>query len=145
MNKILFSSEKEDWETPKELFKKLNEKYNFNVDLCANDKNNLCEEYYTKENSCFKNKEKLKDKRIYCNPPYGRKIKHFIKYCYEIKDQNEIIVMLIPARTDTIWFHNYIYKKSEIIFIKGRLRFSNSKNTAPFPSMIVIYNKEVKK
>lgn len=57
-------------------------------------------------------------------------------------ESNTTVVMLLPARTDTKWFHEYIYKKAEIIFIKGRLRFGNSKNSAPFPSMIVIFRKE---
>lgn len=77
---------------------------------------------------------------VFCNPPYGKNIKEWVKKCYEESVKNKItVVMLIPARTDTAYFHNYIYGKAEIRFIKGRLKFGDSKNAAPFPSMIVIF------
>jgi len=74
------------------------------------------------------------------SPPYGRQIKYWVKKAYEESQKdNTNIVMLIPARTDTIYFHEYIYHKAEIRFIKGRLKFGNAKNSAPFPSMVVIF------
>lgn len=79
---------------------------------------------------------------VFCNPPYGRELKYWVsKALSEANDQSTIVVMLIPARTDTLWFHNYIYQKptAEVRFIKGRLKFGGSKNSAPFPSMIVIF------
>ena len=79
---------------------------------------------------------------VFCNPPYGKEQKKWIEKCYnENKNNNITIVMLLPARTDTIAFHKYIYNKAEIRFIKGRLKFGNSKNSAPFPSMIVIFKR----
>ena len=72
----------------------------------------------------------------WCNPPYGRKIGEWVK---KASKSNATVVMLLPARTDTKWFHEYIYGKAEIRFIKGRLKFGNSKNSAPFPSMVVIF------
>lgn len=79
---------------------------------------------------------------VYCNPPYGRELPKWVKKCHdEAMLNNATVVMLIPSRTDTAWFHNYIYGKAEIRFIKGRLRFGNSKNSAPFPSMIVIFRR----
>lgn len=78
--------------------------------------------------------------RVWCNPPYGRKIGKWVKKAYdEYKQNGTTVVMLLPARTDTRWFHDYIYGVAEIIFIKGRLRFSGAKANAPFPSMVVIY------
>ena len=75
------------------------------------------------------------------NPPYGREIYHWVRHAYKrSKINNQITVALLPARTDTKWFHNYILDKTEIRFLKGRLKFSNSKNSAPFPSMIVVFN-----
>lgn len=133
MNKILFSSKKEDWETPQDLFNKLNEEFNFTIDVASDENNFKCKRHYTeKENGLIQNWDK---EVVWCNPPYGRKIGEWVK---KASESNAKVVMLLPARTDTIWFHKYIYKKAEIRFIKGRLKFGNSKNSAPFPSMIVI-------
>ena len=81
--------------------------------------------------------------RVFCNPPYGRKeTAEWVKKCYEeSRKENTLVVMLIPSRTDTKYFHKYIYPNAEIRFIKGRLKFGNSANSAPFPSMIVIFKK----
>lgn len=78
---------------------------------------------------------------VFCNPPYGRKETGiWVKKCYEESlKSNTKVVMLIPSRTDTKWFHEYIYGKAEIRFIKGRLKFNDGKESAPFPSMIVIF------
>ena len=79
---------------------------------------------------------------VFVNPPYGREIVKWVEKSYlESQKENTLVVMLIPARTDTRWFHDFIYHKAEIRFIKGRLRFGNSNNNAPFPSMIVIFRK----
>lgn len=76
--------------------------------------------------------------RVYCNPPYGRELPKWVKKCYE-ESSHATIVMLIPARTDTSYFHDYIYHKAEIRFIRGRLKFNDGKLGAPFPSMVVIF------
>ena len=77
---------------------------------------------------------------VFCNPPYGREISKWVKYSYEqSKKDKTTVVMLIPARTDTRYFHEYIYHKAEIRFIKGRLKFGDATQSAPFPSMVVIY------
>ena len=77
--------------------------------------------------------------RVWCNPPYSKIDKWVEKAYRETRKDNTLVVMLLPSRTDTRYFHNYIYQRSEIRFIKGRLRFNESKNSAPFPSMIVIF------
>lgn len=76
---------------------------------------------------------------VFCNPPYGRELPKWVKKCYEESLKGSLVVMLIPSRTDTRWFHDYIYGKAEIRFIKGRLKFNDGKRAASFPSMIVIY------
>lgn len=81
---------------------------------------------------------------VFCNPPYGRELPKWVKKCYE-ESQHADVVMLIPARTDTRWFHDYIYGKAEIRFVKGRLKFNDGKRPAPFPSMIVIYERQMDK
>ena len=78
--------------------------------------------------------------RVFCNPPYN-KLKDWIKKAYEEKDNAECIVLLIPARTDTAAFHEYIYHQAEVRFIQGRLKFGDATGSAPFPSMIVVYRK----
>lgn len=78
---------------------------------------------------------------MFCNPPYGREIKDWVRKCYEeSKKPNTVVVMLIPARTDTAYFHEYIYKRAEVRFIRGRLKFGDAKNSAPFPSMVVVFS-----
>lgn len=138
-NRIMFSSKKEDWETPQDFFDKLNEEFKFTLDPCATTENAKCEQFYTKEQDGL-----LQDwggEIVFCNPPYGRKsTADWIRKCAEeSKKPGTTVVMLIFARTDTIAFHEYIYKKAEIRFIKGRLKFGNSKDSAPFPSMVVVF------
>ena len=80
---------------------------------------------------------------VFCNPPYGREIGKWVEKAYRTnKESGDLVVMLLPARTDTKWFHDFIYHKAEIRFIKGRLKFGGSKNSAPFPSMVVIYRQK---
>ena len=138
---VMFSSSKDDWSTPQDFFDKLDSKYNFTLDPCANDANHKCKKYYTKnDNGLSRN---WGGERCFVNPPYGKEIGKWVKKCYEeSKRDNTLVVMLIPARTDTRYFHDYIYGKAEIQFIKGRLKFGNGTSPAPFPSMVVIYGKE---
>ena len=141
INKGLFTSNTSEWETPQEFFDELNNEFCFTLDPCSTDENAKCVKHYTKEQNGL-----LQDWRgetVFCNPPYGREMQKWIKKCYEHYIRGGTAVMLIPARTDTKAFHDYIYGKAEIRFIRGRLRFGNSKNSAPFPSMIVIYKKGV--
>ena len=139
----MFSSKSGEWETPKDFFKKLDNEFHFTLDAAATDKNAKCKKYYTKsDNGLLKS---WKGEVVFCNPPYGREIKDWVMKAFAEKDKAEKIVMLLPARTDTRWFHNYIYNKaSEVRFIKGRLKFGDSENSAPFPSMVVVYSKRSK-
>lgn len=134
MQDILFSSDSMEWETPQWLFDELNEEFHFDLDPCSTHENAKCRDHYTKEEDGL-----IQDwtgRRVFCNPPYGHEIGKWVKKAYESKC---LTVMLIPARTDTRWFHQYIYIYAEIRFIKGRIRFSNARYNAPFPSMIVIF------
>lgn len=145
---LMFSSETDNWATPQDFFDKLNEKYNFNLDPCADEKNHKCNNFFTKEKNWLKQSWSLEywiQSKVFCNPPYWRVLKDWVaKASAEIKqDYCDLIVMLIPARTDTRYFHEYIYNKEniEIEFLKWRLKFWDSKNSAPFPSMLVIFKK----
>lgn len=143
INKGLMSNNSNEWATPQYLFDKLNSEFHFTLDPCSTAKNHKCNKYYTKEdNGLLQN---WNNETVFVNPPYGKDIKQWVKKCYEEhRDHNITIVMLIPARTDTTYFHEYIYKKChEIRFLKGRVKFvsenGNIQNSAPFPSMVVIY------
>ena len=134
---VMFSSKNNDWSTPQDFFDNLNQEFNFTLDPCADIYNHKCEKYYTEEDDGLS--KSWEGEIVFCNPPYSD-CALWIEKCYnEAQKPNTTIVALIPARTDTRYFHKYIYNKAEIRFIKGRLKFGNSKNSAPFPSMIVIY------
>lgn len=137
MNDVLFSSKSVVWETPQDLFDKLNAEFHFDLDVCALPENAKCEKYYTPEDDGLLQPW---NGVCWCNPPYGRTIGKWVQKAYETFAGGGTVVMLLPARTDTKWFHEYIYNKAEIRFIKGRLKFGNSKNAAPFPSMIVVFD-----
>ena len=138
--KALMTSGRDDWETPDDLFDELNKEFNFFVDICASDDNKKCDHFIDKETdslsipswgSC--------PGPIWCNPPYGRDIGLWVERCYQESQRGNTVVLLIPARTDTKWFHEFVYNKAEIRFIKGRLTFKGAKHNAPFPSMIVVF------
>ena len=137
----MFSSKKNDWTTPQNFYNKLNAEFHFTLDPCADETNHKCVKYYTKEENGLLHS--WEGETVFCNPPYGREIAKWVKKCYcESKKANTTVVCLIPARTDTEYFHDFIYNKAEIRFIRGRLKFGNSQNSAPFPSMIVIFKGE---
>jgi len=136
--KVIFSSKTDQWSTPQAFYDSLNSEFDFTLDPCADELNHKCEKYFTKEEDGLK--QDWEGETVFCNPPYGREIKYWVRKCFEegLKP-NTTVVMLIPARTDTIYFHEYIYNIAEIRFLRGRLRFGDCKNSAPFPSMIVIF------
>lgn len=136
---LMFSSETDLWATPQDFFDELDKEFHFTLDPCATPENAKCKKYYTVKEDGLK--QDWQGETVFCNPPYGKAIKNWVKKCYEeSRKPNTTVVMLIPARTDTTYFHEYIYKKAkEIRFVKGRLKFGCSKNSAPFPSMVVIF------
>lgn len=144
MDKIHFSSGKDDWSTPKELFDALNSEFGFTLDPCADSNNHKCAKYYTKEQDGLK--QSWAGETVFCNPPYskrGRQAK-WIEKCYTEAEKNKIVVVaLLPARTDTKAFHGYVLGKAEIRFVKGRINFEVCKGErggrAPFPNMIVVF------
>lgn len=136
---VMFSSKSDDWTTPQGFFDELNKEFSFTLDPCATSENTKCSKYYTiKEDGL---RQDWQGETVFCNPPYGRAIRNWVKKCYEESKKPETtVVMLIPARTDTSYFHDFIYQKArEIRFVRGRLKFGNAKNSAPFPSMVVVF------
>lgn len=150
MDKVLLSSKNMNWCTPQEFFDSLDAEFHFVLDAAATTKSAKCKRYFTPETDAL-NQSWDCGGAVFCNPPYGRSLKKWIQKAYVESQSGQTIVLLIPARTDTTAFHDYIYGKAEIRFIRGRLTFTDEDGNsqtdakgrpmpAPFPSMVVIYN-----
>jgi phage N-6-adenine-methyltransferase len=139
INDSWFTSNTDDWGTPQALFDELNTEFGFTVDVCANENNFKVANYFDVEKDGL---AQPWEGVVWCNPPYGRRMKLWIAKAYEAWQQGATVVCLIPARTDTVWWHSYAAKASEIRFIKGRLKYEQNRipgDNAPFPSAIVIF------
>ena len=136
ISNALFTSTTDLWETPQEFFNQLDSEFHFDLDVCALPENAKCARYYTPDqNGLIQPWKGI----VWCNPPYGRNIGNWVKTGYLASLNGAVVVMLLPARTDTRWFHDFVYGKAEIRFVRRRLKFGGSKNSAPFPSMVVIF------
>ena len=136
---IIWSSKKMDYETPQPLFNDLDKEFGFTIDVCADEHNHKCERYYTKEQDGLR--QDWTGEIVFCNPPYGKGLRKWVEKCFRevYAGGCKNAILLIPARTDTKWFHDFIYHKAEVRFLKGRLRFGGTNANAPFPSMVVIF------
>lgn len=135
INAGLFTSNTDLWATPQDFFDDLNVEFQFELDVCALPENAKCDKYFTPEMDGL-NQEW--EGVCWMNPPYGREISKWVKKAYESSLNGATVVCLLPSRTDTKWFQDYCMK-GELRFIRGRLKFGNSKNSAPFPSVIVVF------
>lgn len=145
--KTLMSSKDQTWETPNSFFNEINKEFNFTLDPCCSKDTAKCKKFYTeKEDGLIQD---WSNDVVFMNPPYGRDIKKWIKKAHDEFLKGATVVCLIPSRTDTQYWHNWIFplyykNKIEIRFLKGRLKFGNSLNSAPFPSALVIYKNQSK-
>lgn len=139
INKGMMSSNSDLWATPQDFFDKLNDEFHFDLDVCALPTNTKCGRYFAPEQDGL-----AREWRGTCwmNPPYGRQIIHWVRKAYESAQGGALVVGLLPARTCTKWFHEYIYGKAEIRFVRGRIKFGGGKNPAPFPSMVVVWRND---
>lgn len=166
INNGLFSSNNHEWETPDHIYESMDSKYHFTLDVCATDDNTKCDRYYTKEEDGLKGDW---DKFNWCNPPYGRELPKWIEKAYKETLRGNTTVVLMPARTDTKYFHEYIWDQAinswrpwieTVYMIKGRIKFKGTylreklgiggryygmeevsyNNSAPFPSMLVVFS-----
>ena len=146
MNRALLSSKKMDYCTPQDFFDVLNGEFHFVLDAAATEESAKCPAYYTPETDGLSSPWNIAGGAVCCNPPYGRESGKWVQKAYQEAKNGTTIVLLIPARTDTSYFHDYIYGKAEIRFVRGRLHFTDEDGRkyppAPFPSMVVVYNKE---
>ena len=137
--RVLFSSKTVEWSTPEGFYEELDKEYGFTLDPCADSENAKCARYYTKEDDGLS--KSWGGERVFCNPPYGRDIKHWVKKAYEESlKPDTLVVMLIPSRTDTVYWHDYVMRAREVAFVRGRLKFGGSPNPAPFPSAVVVFD-----
>lgn len=128
-NRKLFSSVDLNWQTPDNVYEELNKEFCFDYDPCPN------QPFTDGLNESW-------GKCNFVNPPYGREVGKWLKKGYEEWQKGKTVVFLIASRTDTKWWHEYVMKATEIRFIKGRLKFKGAKNSAPFPSAIIIFKGE---
>jgi len=138
-----------EWETPQELFDRLDAEFHFTLDPCATSENAKCSKFYTKADNGLI--QSWKEERVFMNCPYGQEIKDWAEKAYAethgyFGNRAEIVVGLLPARTDTQWFHDFVYGKAEIRFLRGRLKFEVDgvpQGSSTFPSMIVIWRRAI--
>jgi len=141
LNKSLFTSSKSDWETPDKLFDRLNNEFEFTIDVCASATNKKVDNYFSvRDNALVQEWTGI----CWMNPPYGKDIKLWVKKAYTASlDGETTVVCLLPCRTDTVWWHEFCMK-GEIRFCNKRLKFKNSNNMATFPSAIVVFGKQAR-
>lgn len=135
LNASLFSSKTDLWATPQDFFDEWDSKFGFTLDVCAIESNAKVPNYFTPE---LDGLEQDWTGICWMNPPYGRGIRDWVRKAYLSSLSGATVVCLVPARTDTSWWHDYCMK-GEVYFIRGRLKFGLSKSNAPFPSAVVVF------
>lgn len=139
ISKALLSSNNDDWETPPGLFAELDRIFHFTLDPCATATDAKCGRFYTREQDGLA--QNWRGETVFCNPPYSSDVQDkWVRKCWEEGQKPwTTVVALLPARTDTKRFHEYIAGWARIRFLRGRLKFVGAKDSAPFPSMVVVW------
>lgn len=138
LNRVVFSSARQDWATPQRFFDAIDDEFGFTLDACALPENAKCFRYYTPHDDAL---SQPWPGVVWMNPPYGYQIGKWVRKAYEESQTNaRFVVGLIPAKTDTSWWHDYVMRAAEIRFIRGRLRFGGVNVNAPFPSAVVVWS-----
>jgi phage N-6-adenine-methyltransferase len=133
---VHFSSASDDWPTPQDFFNRVNSQYGpLELDVCASSENTKCPHWYTREDDGLAQTWRGK---VWMNPPYGRTIGKWMQKAYAESQKGALVVCLVPARTDTAWWHDYA-AKGEVTFIRGRLKFGGHRDNAPFPNALVVF------
>jgi phage N-6-adenine-methyltransferase len=138
IHSALYSSRSDEWPTPQSFFDALHAEFKFTLDPCATSRNAKCRRYFTsKENGLAQDWGRH---RVFCNPPYGNTMRDWARKCHDASRAGALVVLLAHARTDTRWFHDWVYgKANELRFVRGRLRFGDGKQSAPFPSLVAVF------
>lgn len=137
VSKVLFESRSEEWETPQALFNYLDGIFHFTLDPCANDQNFKCAKYFTKEQDGLR--QDWSHDVVFVNPPYGRDTAKWVKKSVQEMVRGATVVLLIAARTDTKWWHDWVCFADEVWFLKGRVKFEGGKYSSTFPSVVVVF------
>lgn len=145
INNGLFTSDTAEWATPQDFFDELDREFEFDLDPCCTEENAKCRRYYTKEDDGL---NQPWFGLVFMNPPYGREIGKWVAKAASEAKNGALVVCLLPARTDTRWWHDHIWDDKnhrpragvQVRLIKGRLKFGGSKNSAPFPSAVIVFN-----
>jgi phage N-6-adenine-methyltransferase len=138
INSALFSSRSDEWPTPRSFFDQLHREFQFTLDPCATQVNAKCPSFFTKEQNGLA--RDWGSHRVFCNPPYGREMRLWARKCFDASCNGALVVLLAHARTDTRWFHDWVYgKAAEIRFVRGRLKFGDGACSAPFPSLLAVF------
>jgi phage N-6-adenine-methyltransferase len=142
LQKAMVSSKSNEWATPNEFYNLLDKEFNFTLDPCSTHENHKCKKYYTIEDDGLS--KSWQNEIVFMNPPYGGHTADWIKKALEESKGNSTIVCLIVSSTDRSYWHEYIlpYAK-QIRFIRGRIKFGDSKSTAPFASAVVIFSNNI--
>ena len=138
ISQALYSSRTDEWPTPQAFFEQLDREFRFTLDPCASVRNAKCRFYFTKAKDGLK--QDWGRHRVFCNPPYGSQMRDWACKCFEASRCGASVVLLAHARTDTRWFHDWVYgKANELRFVRGRLKFGDGRQSAPFPSLVAIF------
>lgn len=137
MNPVHFSSASVEHATPQDFFDKLNAEFGFTLDVCATADNAKCAAYINSKTDGLS--QQWLGSVCWMNPPYGREIGKWVQKAAEESRRGTTVVALLPARTDTKWWHEWVAPYAELRFVKGRLKFGGAKNSAPFPSVVAVY------
>lgn len=134
---LMFSSATDQWATPQSFFDQWDSIFHFDLDVCADATNAKCPRYFTREDNGLA--QDWGFSICWMNPPYGREIGRWVQKAYNESRGGATVVCLLPARTDTAWWHTYVIPCAKVHFIRGRLKFGNATNSAPFPSAVVVF------
>ena len=134
---VLYSGRSEEWPTPQNFFETLNREFEFTLDPCATHENAKCQNYFTKRDDGLV--QSWGRHVVFCNPPYGRGIIRWAEKCHSAACAGATVVLLVHARTDTRWFHDHVLGKAELRFVRGRLKFADGRQSAPFQSVVAVY------
>lgn len=137
INRALFSSKSNDWETPQELFDRLNRVFHFTLDPASSHDNAKCPTHFTVVENGLE--QSWSGERVFLNPPYGSEIGRWVEKARREAERGALVVGLLPARTDTRWWQEHVQGQADVRFLAGRLRFGGAAASAPFPSALAVW------